>query len=54
MPIISLIENSGGIITDWNGNKNFKLGKVLVTANIKLHREVLKKLKRLWKMNLLH
>ena len=47
MPIISLIENSGGIITDWNGNKNFKLGKVLVTANIKLHREVLKKLKRL-------
>ncbi len=47
MPTISLIEKSGGIITDWKGNKNFKKGKVLVTSNLKLHKEILKKLKKI-------
>lgn len=47
MPLISLVENSGGVITDWKGNKNFKKGKVLVTSNLKLHKEILKKLKKL-------
>ena len=47
MPLISLVENSGGVITDWKGNKNFKKGKVLVTSNQKLHKEILKKLKKL-------
>ncbi len=47
MPTISLIENAGAIITDWNGNRNFKLGKVLVTSNKKLHSLFLKKLKKI-------
>jgi len=45
MPIIALIENSGGIITDWQGNRNFKKGEILVAGNKYLHKKVLSLLK---------
>tara|TARA_Y100000389_G_scaffold197281_1_gene231591 strand:+ start:32616 stop:33407 length:792 start_codon:yes stop_codon:yes gene_type:complete len=47
MPIISIIENSGGVITDWKGNKNFYSGRIVAVSNKKLHQKVIKKLKNL-------
>tara|TARA_B100001123_G_C15313648_1_gene1025320 strand:- start:1927 stop:2703 length:777 start_codon:yes stop_codon:yes gene_type:complete len=45
LPVILIVENSGAIITDWNGKNNFHEGKVLVTPNQKVHRYFLNKLK---------
>ncbi len=42
LPLVAIIENSGAIITDWNGKKNFNSGKVLVSSNIKIHQKLLK------------
>ena len=45
LPLIAIIENSGAIITDWNGKKDFSSGKVLVSSNIKIHKKLLKVIK---------
>lgn len=45
MPVISIIENSGAVISDWNGKKNFKSGKVLVASNKLLFKKIFKKIK---------
>ncbi len=45
LPLIAIIENSGAIITDWNGKKDFSSGKVLVSSNIKIHKKLLKIIK---------
>ena len=45
MPIIGIVENSGAIITDWNGNKKFSDGNVLVSTNLKIHKYFLKLMK---------
>ena len=42
MPLVSIIENAGATISDWNGNKNFEKGKILVSANKKLHKKFIK------------
>jgi len=42
MPLVSIVENSGAIISDWKGNKNFNSGKILVSANKELHKKFLK------------
>jgi len=42
LPLISIIRNSGAIITDWQGKNEFKKGDVLVSANKKLHKKFLK------------
>ena len=44
LPIILIVKNSGAIITDWKGGQNFSEGKVLVSANKKIHNYYLKKL----------
>ena len=46
LPIISIIENSGAIISDWAGKMNFENGDVLVSANSNLHKHFLKKIRR--------
>tara|TARA_E500000178_G_C16815052_1_gene658760 strand:+ start:92 stop:868 length:777 start_codon:yes stop_codon:yes gene_type:complete len=43
LPLISIIKNSGAIITDWNGKQKYNKGEVLVAANKKLHKYFLKK-----------
>ena len=44
-PIIPIIKAAGGIITTWN-NKNAELGgNIIVSNNIKNHKEILKLLK---------
>ena len=45
-PLMKLIKNSGGIITDWNGKQKFSKGDVLVSRNKKLHKFFLKQFKR--------
>tara|TARA_B100000965_G_scaffold391286_1_gene399148 strand:+ start:73 stop:843 length:771 start_codon:yes stop_codon:yes gene_type:complete len=42
LPLISIVKNSGAIITDWQGKTNFSKGDVLVTANKNLHKKFLK------------
>ena len=42
MPVLGIVENSGAIITDWNGGRNFKDGNVLVSTNRKIHNYFLK------------
>lgn len=43
MPVINIIEESGGVITDWQGNKltTESKGDVLVSSSLKLHKEAL-------------
>ena len=45
-PLISIIENSGAIISDWQGKKRFNDGDVLVSGNKKNHLKFLKFLKK--------
>ncbi len=45
-PLISIIKNSGGIITDWNGEMKFSRGDVLVCANKNLHKHFLKEIRK--------
>ena len=44
LPLISIIKNSGAVISDWSGNMNFKNGDVLVCANNRLHKYFFKKI----------
>ncbi len=45
-PLISIIENSGAIISDWKGKKKFDSGDVLVSGNKVNHFKFLKFLKK--------
>lgn len=45
MPVLGIVENSGAIITDWKGGKNFNDGNVLVSTNQKIHNFFLRILK---------
>ena len=42
-PLIPIIRNAGGEITDWFGNVNVEKGEILVTANKILHKKMLNK-----------
>ena len=47
LPLVLIVENAGGIISDWQGNKlnlNSK-GEILAAANIELHKQALEILK---------
>ena len=46
-PLISIIENSGAIISDWQGKKRFDDIDVLVSGNKKNHLKFLK----FWKID---
>lgn len=41
LPNVSIIENAGGIITNWKGEKDFKKGEILAAANKTLHSKFL-------------
>lgn len=45
LPIIKIVESSGAIITNWDGDKNFNDGKVIVASNKKIHQFILDKIK---------
>ena len=42
LPHVSIIENAGGIVTDWKGKKNFERGEILAASNKILHSKFLK------------
>ena len=46
-PLIPLIRNAGGKISDWLGNENIEKGNILVAANKILHKKMLSILKKL-------
>ena len=46
-PIRMIVENSGAILTDWEGGVKFEKGRVLVAPNKKIHNYYLKILKKL-------
>ena len=46
LPILLIVQNSGAIITDWQGKNNFSKGQVLVSPNIEIHNYFLKILRK--------
>ena len=42
MPIKLLLQNSGALITDWNGKKGINDGNILITRNISVQKKYLK------------
>tara|TARA_Y100000591_G_scaffold327734_1_gene352797 strand:+ start:301 stop:1086 length:786 start_codon:yes stop_codon:yes gene_type:complete len=45
LPLIPIVKNSGGIITNWRNNKANNGGNILATSNKKLHNQLIKFLK---------
>lgn len=39
--LIPIVENAGGIFTDWKGNRNPKTGRVIAASNKKIHEQAL-------------
>ena len=44
-PIIPIVKASGGIISTWKNEDAIKAGNILVSANISIHKKMLKLLK---------
>ena len=42
LPLVSILDNSGAIITNWKGKRSFSDGKILVSGNKTLHKKLLK------------
>jgi len=49
LPLVPIIQNSGGIITDWNGKMDISKGNVIVASNKTIHKKFLSKLKNVKK-----
>ena len=47
IPLIPIIKNAGGYISDWNNNNAEKGGNILATSNRKLHDKIIRLLKKL-------
>ena len=45
VPLISIVEKAGGIVTTWNNRSAIQGGNILATSNKKLHSKILKILK---------
>ena len=45
VPLISIIEKAGGIVTTWNNKSAINGGNIIATSNKKLHNQILKILK---------
>ena len=45
VPLVSIIEKAGGIVTTWNGEPAIYGGNILASSNKKLHNKILKILK---------
>ena len=47
LPLIPIIEKSGGIISNWNGEEAEKAGNIIASSNRKLHNKIIKLIKSL-------
>ena len=45
LPLIPIIKNSGGVITNWRNEPAEKGGKIIATSNKNLHNKILNILK---------
>ena len=45
LPLIPIIKNAGGIVSNWKGEPAEKAGNIIASSNIKLHNKILKLLK---------
>jgi len=45
VPLITIVEKAGGIVTTWNNKSAMQGGNILATSNKKLHNKILKILK---------
>ena len=45
LPLIPIIKNSGGVVTNWRNETAEKGGQILATSNKTLHNKILKLLK---------
>ena len=45
LPLIPIIQNSGGVVSNWSGESAEKGGNIIASSNIKLHYRILKILK---------
>ena len=52
LPLIPIIKNSGGIVTNWKNQSAINGGNVLATSNKRLHIKILKILKNFTKKNI--
>tara|TARA_B100001123_G_C15339216_1_gene1034070 strand:- start:1832 stop:2617 length:786 start_codon:yes stop_codon:yes gene_type:complete len=46
LPLIPIIKNSGGLITNWSGGSDISKGRVIVASNKTLHKKFLLKFKK--------
>ena len=51
LPLIPIIKNSGGVVTNWRNETAEKGGQILATSNKTLHNKILKLLKPFSKKN---
>jgi len=49
LPLIPIIRNSGGIVSNWKGEPAEKGGNIIASSNRKLHKKILKLIKRFTK-----
>ena len=42
MPLIPIIKNAGGCVSNWKGNSAAKGGNIIASSNRKLHEKILK------------
>ena len=45
LPLIPIVKNSGGIISNWKGEPAENAGNIIASSNRKLHNKILKLLK---------
>ena len=45
LPLIPIIKNSGGVISNWKGEPAEKAGNIIASSNKKLHNKIIKLLK---------
>ena len=46
-PLIPIIKNSGGVITNWKGKEDFSTGNIIVSSNRILHTKMLSRLNKI-------
>ncbi|MEP0711259.1 MAG: inositol monophosphatase family protein, partial [Algoriphagus sp.] len=43
-----IVEEAGGLVTDFSGGRDFIFGRQIIATNEKIHEEILANLKKAW------
>ncbi len=41
LPLVPIIENAGGIVTNWRGDRDLSSGRVIAAANVEIHQQAI-------------